>query len=155
MSDAEVYQRALNNMQGCKVCIAYCASFGEPFAKLTSLFCGRNAASASQRQRDQRIWCAVSNKRRLQGGLFAEVQREQQFNFHERYSDRECIGLSSESHLQLSRSMSSDFVERPGDVSDYIPRGLRLRSVIRSKDQAIRPAYRRVSAKFSKAKVAE
>ncbi len=36
--------------------------------------------------------------------------------------------------------MSSDFVERPGDVSDYILRGLGLRSVNRSKDQAIRRA---------------
>src|SRR6266545_1525784 len=95
MSNAEVCQRALNNMQRCKVCVACCASFGEPFAKLTSLFCGRNAASASQRQRDQRIRCAGSNKRRLQGGRFTHVRSEQHFWKLDCYSDRECIGPSS------------------------------------------------------------
>jgi hypothetical protein len=122
ISDTEVYQRTLNHMQGSEVGIACCASFGEPFAKLTSLFDRRNSAGAGQCQGDQCIWCAVSNKRRLQGGLFAKVQRKQEFNFHERYSDRECIEPSLESHRQLRRSILSDFVERPGDVSDYILR---------------------------------
>jgi len=82
VSNTEVYQRTLDNVQGGKVCVTGGAGFREPFAKLTSLFDGRNAAGSGQRERYQRVRSAVSDERRLQSGLFTKIKREQEFYFH-------------------------------------------------------------------------
>jgi hypothetical protein len=50
---------------------------------LTSFFHGGNAAGASQRQRNQSVRGAVGDKCRLQRSLFAEIQCEQKFDFHQ------------------------------------------------------------------------
>ena len=96
-SHAEVDERALDDVQGSEVSFTGGAGIGEPLAELSSFFERRDAAGAGQGERDQRVRRAMSHQRRLQRGLFAKVQREQEFDFH-----------------------ASGFFERLGDVSNYI-----------------------------------